>query len=114
MNYPFGKKINNLCLTLYTKTYLITGLNVNAKIINILEQNIEKIFIILKQAKITQVHKALTTKIFYKLDFRINIFWSSKQAINKIKKQVTLWIKYLYNTFHKRLVSRIYKELWKQ
>lgn len=51
MNYPYGKKINNLCLTLYTKAYLITGLNVNAKIINILEQNIEENFHIFERGK---------------------------------------------------------------
>ena len=55
----------------------------------------------------------IKTTMKYHMYNKLKSFYTAKENINKIKRQPTEWENIFADTFDKRLISKIYKELTK-
>ena len=111
-------KLDHL-FTLYTKLNFkwMKDLNVRQETIKILEENIGSNLFDLSHTNTlldTSLESRQTKAKIHYWDFKIKIFSTGKEIINKTKRHSTEWEKIFANNISdKGLVSKIYKELLK-
>ena len=105
-------------LTPYTKikSKWIKDLNVRPETIKLLEENIDRTLDDKNQSKILYVPPPRVTEIKTKVNkwdlIKLNIFYTAKEIIGKVKRQLFKWEKIIVNeTTGKGLISKIYKQL---
>ena len=105
-------------LTPYTKisSKWIKDLNVRPETIKLLEENIGKTLDDINQSKILYDPPPTVTEIKTKVNkwdlIKLKRFCTAKEALCKVKRQLSEWEKILANeTTDKGLISKIYKQL---
>ena len=105
-------------LTPYTKinSKWTKDLNVRPEIIKLLEGNIGRTLDDINQSKIFYDPPPRVTEIKTKVNkwdlIKVKSFFTAKETINKVKRQLSEWEKIIANkTTDKGLISKIYKRL---
>ena len=104
-------------LTPYTEinSKWIKDLNVRPETIKLLEENIDRTLDDKNQSKILYVPPPRVTEIKTKVNkwdlIKLNIFYTAKEIIGKVKRQPSEWEKIIAKeTTDKELISKIYKQ----
>ena len=105
-------------LTPYTKTNSkwIKDLNVRPETINLLEENIGKTLSDINHSRILYDPPPRVMEIKAKINkqdlIKLKSFCTTKETINKVKRQLSEWEKIIASeTIDKGLISKIYKQL---
>ena len=103
-------------LTPFTKIKWIKDLNVRPETIKLLEENIGKTLSDINHSRILYDPPPRILEIKTKINkwdiIKIKIFCTTKETINKVKRQPLEWEKIIANeATDKQLISKIYKKL---
>ena len=103
-------------LKLYTKIKWIKELNIRPDTIKLLEKNISRMLFDINHSNILfdppPTIRIIRTQINQWDQIKLKIFYTAKETIKKMKRQLTEWEKIFANdTTDKGLISKIYKQI---